>query len=557
MQKLFRDFPSQILEELYFWVVQNSAGFLSSSCDDEDDKDILQRQCRYLSACSQIFLNTKMKKIEQSFTVNLSLFPNFGGFRIKDEENDKEISDMSILASDEFLTDIDEVQNVRDPFIDFFEAKPTDLESFEMGLFLQGRPDEGFEAKKYSLIWTNPTALISFVDNCAENLTHLNLDGYEELNDLAVEYLAGKTERNMNKGLKKLVYIKLPKKSFISEYSFKVLIENLLNLEFIDHPGKLGLLCENERDFLDDKRTFNLKLFNQMELIDSGAVNEEADEDEDVFEIKPWNPSIELLQSIRQSFPKLNKLKLLINDEYLSKFAEADFCDNLEEIEVHSTWSGIGTLDILAISASNTLTKISLEVLEGYSWTIIASIGKHCHNLTSFHMTIWSEYIENVDILEDILEDKEERFKNLTDLSIKCEDHIDYFPNIIFFYFMTCNGNLRIVNFVAPVSWITPDVIKLIVTHRCLKDLEMFMLNNTSTEAMQLGNEEIQCFLDTFPNLTVLGNLRTWLKVDYFDSNSNFYFKTESEFVRLKEKAKENNWDIDFELENLDFMNNL
>ena len=566
MRELFADFPSRISEELYFWVIQNAAGFLSAfALDDEDDKEILQRQCRYLKAASRIFLNSKMKKIEQSFTVNLSLFPNFGGFKVKPEEEEEfAISEKSILAEDEFLTELDEVQKLREPFINFFSSEPNDLETFEMGLFLQGRPDEaapGFEPgdapRRYSLIWTNPAAFISLVDNCWGRLTRLNLDGYEELNDLAVDYLAGKTGGEpRNEGLKQLVYVKLPKKSFITERSFKALLENLPRLEVIDHPGKMGVLCENESDLLSDGRTFNLKVFSQMESIDSGAKDED-DEDEDDFEIKPWNPSLELLRSIRRSFPRLTQLKLLVDDASLGKFAQADFGRDLEAIEIHATWSGFAALDILAASAAETLTEVTLEILEGYSWNVVASVGKHCRGLTAFKATIWSEYIEDVDVLEEILEDKEERFESLRELTVKCESHVEYFPNIIFFYFLTCGGDLRIIDYAAPLSWITSDVVKTVFSHPRLSRLEMFILNNTSGDEMRLGNEDIESLLDNCTNLTALGNVRTWAEVDYYDPRSEFYFKSESKFTKLKRRAKDNNWDIDFDLENLNFLNNL
>ena len=71
---------------------------------------------------------------------------------------------------------------------------------------------------------------------------------------------------------------------------------------------------------------------------------------------------------------------------------------------------------------------------------------------------------------------------------------------------------------------------------------------------MNLGMETARYFVEKFPNLTVLGNLRTWRCIDYFDSNSQNYFRSESELSRLKEEAKRRNWDIDFELENLDFL---
>jgi hypothetical protein len=71
---------------------------------------------------------------------------------------------------------------------------------------------------------------------------------------------------------------------------------------------------------------------------------------------------------------------------------------------------------------------------------------------------------------------------------------------------------------------------------------------------MNLGMDTARYFVEKFPNLTVLGNLRTWRSIDYFDSSSQLYFRSESELSRLKEEAKRKNWDIDLELENLDLL---
>ena len=60
-----------------------------------------------------------------------------------------------------------------------------------------------------------------------------------------------------------------------------------------------------------------------------------------------------------------SKLSLLIDDQYLEQFA--DFT-NVEELEVHVTWSGISGLDLLCIVLQNTLTQLVLEILEGFKY---------------------------------------------------------------------------------------------------------------------------------------------------------------------------------------------
>ena len=78
--------------------------------------------------------------------------------------------------------------------------------------------------------------------------------------------------------------------------------------------------------------------------------------------------------------------------------------------------------------------------------------------------------------------------------------------------------------------------------------------NSFSESHMNLGMTSVIFFVDNFPNLTILGNLRTWRSIDYFDPESTNYFRAESDLSRLKTEARKKNWDIDFELENLDFI---
>ena len=61
--------------------------------------------------------------------------------------------------------------------------------------------------------------------------------------------------------------------------------------------------------------------------------------------------------------------------------------------------------------------------------------------------------------------------------------------------------------------------------------------------------------MECCPRLTGLGNLRTWRNIDYYNAeDENFYNSDTSELSQLKKKIVKMNWDIDIELENLDYM---
>ena len=96
-------------------------------------------------------------------------------------------------------------------------------------------------------------------------LTSLNLEGYEELNDLVLEFIAGvdgdteeyqtdcientkedtvsikkECEERQDRGLIQLITLTLPTKSFVTPYGLKILLENLPLLETIKNAGRLG-----------------------------------------------------------------------------------------------------------------------------------------------------------------------------------------------------------------------------------------------------------------------------------------------------------------------------
>lgn len=95
---------------------------------------------------------------------------------------------------------------------------------------------------------------------------------------------------------------------------------------------------------------------------------------------------------------------------------------------------------MLAIAQNNTLTKVELTLLEGYSFTVIEAIGKYCRNIHTFHLHVWNGQVEDMDNI-DILQD---HFPALEDLKIKCEDPIEMWPEIVFFYFFCCQGIMHL-----------------------------------------------------------------------------------------------------------------
>jgi hypothetical protein len=105
-------------------------------------------------------------------------------------------------------------------------------------------------------------------------LTSLNLMSYEELTDLALEYISGKI--GDCSGLKLLNEIVLPKKCFVTPDGLRVLIENLPRLEVIENQGKMGVMLQSEHLKLPTgQNSFLLREFWQMESITSGGEEEE------------------------------------------------------------------------------------------------------------------------------------------------------------------------------------------------------------------------------------------------------------------------------------------
>ncbi len=75
------------------------------------------------------------------------------------------------------------------------------------------------------------------------------------------------------------------------------------------------------------------------------------------------------------------------------------------------------------------------------------------------------------------------------------------------------------------------------------------------TEPMPLGMDTVNWFLEQCPNLVILGNLRSWSRIDYYNPESQNYYRSESQLSKLKSEAVAKNWDIDFDLESLNYLN--
>ena len=128
--------------------------------------------------------------------------------------------------------------------------------------------------------------------------------------------------------------------------------------------------------------------------------------------------------------------------------------------------------------------------------------------------------------------------------------YVEFLPEQVFeFFFQQCR-NLRVAQLIGPIDWIVHEDIEDVLKNNSLSELEMLVLANTSSELMLLGLRTVHLLLDTCPGLAGLGDLKTWRRIDYFDPDSDYFYKTDSAFMKLKKLAQENNWDIDFDIEN-------
>ena len=110
------------------------------------------------------------------------------------------------------------------------------------------------------------------------------------------------------------------------------------------------------------------------------------------------------------------------------------------------------------------------------------------------------------------------------------------------------------VQFIGPIDWIIHEDILDVFQNNSLDKLEVVVLSNTSAQPMNLGMDTVMLFLDKCPNIVRLGDFKTWMKIDYFDPESDLHYKSESSFVKLKQQATASNWEIDLEIENCDMI---
>ena len=83
----------------------------------------------------------------------------------------------------------------------------------------------------------------------------------------------------------------------------------------------------------------------------------------------------------------------------------------------------------------------------------------------------------------------------------------------------------------------------------------MIIIDNVEpADPMRLTMDSVRWFLDRCPDLVILGNLRTWAGIDYYDPASPLFYRSESELSKLKAEAVANNWDLDLDAENLDYL---
>ena len=145
-------------------------------------------------------------------------------------------------------------------------------------------------------------------------------------------------------------------------------------------------------------------------------------------------------------------------------------------------------------------------------------------------------------------------FPALTELSIKCEVYVEFLPEQVMEFFLAQCFNLRVVQIIGPIDWIVHADIVDVLENNPLQHLEVLVLSNTALELMSLGLDTVNLLLDKCPHLVGLGDLKTWRKIDYYDPDSNKFFKNDSEFMKLQKQAQESNWEFDFNIENCDFL---
>ena len=231
-------------------------------------------------------LDNRVQHIDVNFNIDMRTFSNFkmDQLTLHHGDGDREETE-KIVLSEQLVSDNDSLFIISRTIHDFLQtydcSTANGLKVFNPGLYIidrQSPEDDATEPHCISLCWNRPELLITLVQK-APQLSSLNLTGYEELTDLALEYIAG--QAGHSPGLKLLTDITLPKKCFVTCDGIRALLENLIHLEVIENQGKMGAMVSDKHLKVPlGQQHFKLKQFCQTESITSGGIDEDNQEEE-------------------------------------------------------------------------------------------------------------------------------------------------------------------------------------------------------------------------------------------------------------------------------------
>ena len=96
--------------------------------------------------------------------------------------------------------------------------------------------------------------------------------------------------------------------------------------------------------------------------------------------LRPWRPDLESVLKVLRSLPRLDTMRLLLDDKDLSVVAEALVAHpedvEVENLEVHccclSSASFVASgIELLAIGVGQYLTTLTLTLLDSYTWSFL------------------------------------------------------------------------------------------------------------------------------------------------------------------------------------------
>ena len=96
--------------------------------------------------------------------------------------------------------------------------------------------------------------------------------------------------------------------------------------------------------------------------------------------LRPWRPDLESVLKVLRSLPRLNTMRLLLDDKDLSVVAEALVAHpedvEVENLEMHccclSSASFVASgIELLAIGVGQYLTTLTLTLLDSYTWSFL------------------------------------------------------------------------------------------------------------------------------------------------------------------------------------------